>query len=139
MAIATLYLVWEQQVRKFLFKEMSHTFTTSFPSFCTRFEDIENLFELHGVRLQALDSWRGIEELHLLCNVIKHGDGSSAKRLRRCNPSLFREGHPGEGGEILDSTLLDQSLDLKEAFLEQYALVLSSFWDELPERSYIQR
>lgn len=91
MWISTLYQFWEQQVRKFVFEEVTRTHTfidkkgnnVGFSAFCTRgIDDIKDAFNEFGQDLEKLNSWSKIEELRLLANVIKHGDGWSATKLK---------------------------------------------------------
>jgi len=87
----TLYQVWEQQSRWFLFREMSHVSNIQFERFCTELPDIKKTFKFHNVDIESFSGWPQIKELNLLCNVIKHGDGGSAKSLRKIKPELFKQ------------------------------------------------
>jgi hypothetical protein len=140
---ATLYQLWEQQVRLFLFREISHVKVLQFQSFCTTIAEIKETFACHNVNVHALASWPKVDELRLLCNVIKHGDGDSAKKLRKVNPAIFKKEATLLGEERhIDSmdtyrtTLLNETLALDQISLAKYKEALLSFWDELPERNY---
>lgn len=80
--IAILYQFWEQQVRKFLYREVNRYGDIEFKKFCTRIDDIKECFKKHNVEIEKLQSWQLLEELRLVCNVIKHGDGSAARKLQ---------------------------------------------------------
>lgn len=69
----------------------------------------------------------------LLCNVIKHGDGDSAKRLRKIKPALFKQEDNIDYMKIYKTTLLEETLNLNEMTLQNYRDALLSFWDEIPE------
>jgi len=71
--------------------------------------------------------------LCLLCNVIKHGDGDSAKRLRKIKPALFKQEDNIDYMKIYKTTLLEETLNLNEMTLQNYRDALLSFWDEIPE------
>ena len=43
------------------------------------------------VDLKALRTWASIDELRLLANTAKHGDGPSARQLRAIRPDLFED------------------------------------------------
>ena len=74
--------------------------------------------------------------MSLLCNVIKHGDGKSAKELRKIKPTLFKqEGNIGHM-EAFKTTLLEETLNINETTLQNYREALLSFWDEIPEKNY---
>ena len=133
---ATLYQVWEQQSRHFLWREMSHVKEVDFKGFCIKLSEIKKKFKLHNVDIESFSCWPQIRELSLLCNVIKHGEGESAEKLRKINPALFKQ----EGGidyiETFKTTLLEETLNIDEMTLQNYRDALLSFWDEIPERNY---
>ena len=41
------------------------------------------------IAFEALASWSVIDEMRLVANTVKHGEGSSAANLRKLNPALF--------------------------------------------------
>lgn len=133
---ATLYQLWEQQSRLFLFREMSHVCKIKFETFCTNLSEIKNFYKFHNVEIEAFSCWVKIEELRHLCNVIKHGDGDSAKKLRKINPVLFKREGEVDYMEAYKTTLLNDTLNINEVTLNVYKEALLSFWDEIPERNY---
>ena len=137
----TLYQLWEQQSRLFLFREMSHVFNIDFKTFCTNgIDDIKKKFKDHNVNIENLSCWPQVDELRLLCNVIKHGDGSSAKKLRDINPDLFKKpdlfNKESQMVELCKTTLLEETLNIDQNTLLCYKDALLSFWDSIPERNY---
>ena len=133
---ATLYQVWEQQSRLFLFREMSHVYKIQFETFCTNLSEIKKKFKLHNVDIESFLCWPQIRELSLLCNVIKHGDGKSAKKLRKIKPTLFKQEDGTDHMKTFKTTLLEETLSIDEKTLQNYSVALLSFWDEIPERNY---
>lgn len=133
---ATLYQVWEQQLRSFLFREMSHVYKIQFETFCTNLPEIKKKFKLHNVDIESFSCWPQIRELSLLCNVIKHGDGKSAKKLRKIKPTLFKQEDGTDYMKTFKTTLLEETLCIDEKTLQNYSEALLSFWDEIPERNY---
>lgn len=140
---ATLYQLWEQQLRLFLFMEISHVKKLEFKSFCTTMNEIKEAFALHNVDIESFGCWSKISELRFLCNVIKHGAGDSSEKLRKLNPALFKK-EPAlfEKKKDIDymdtykTTLLEETLNIDQTTLQQYKEALLSFWDEIPERNY---
>ena len=140
---ATLYQIWEQQLRLFLFREMSRVVKIEFKTFCSNIAEIKKVFKLHDVEIETFKCWAKIDELRLLCNVIKHGPGDSSEKLNKINPALFRE-YPAlfDKEKVIDymetykTTLLEETLLINETTLQQYKDAVLSFWDKLPERSY---
>jgi hypothetical protein len=70
---------------------MSHVYKIQFESFCTNLSEIKKKFKLHNVDIESFSCWAQIRELSLLCNVIKHGDGKSAKKLRKIKPRCLNK------------------------------------------------
>ncbi len=42
-----------------------------------------------GCSMTSLPAWQKVKELHLIANTVKHGSGSSAKKLYKIRPDLF--------------------------------------------------
>jgi hypothetical protein len=146
MWISTMYQFWEQQVRKFLFEEISRTHKMydkknneiTFKSFCTRgIGEIKETFLEFNYNLESLTIWSDIDELRLLANVIKHGDGQSASQLEQLKPSFFKNQVSNSNLlELYKSTLTEIVLNIDESDFIRYGDALMKFWDELPERMY---
>ena len=146
MWISTLYQFWEQQVRKFVYEEVTRTHKfidkkgneVAFAGFCTRgIDDIKEEFNEFGQDLEKLNSWSKIEELRLLANVIKHGDGWSATKLKQLRPDFFDSG--GISTDLLDlykTTLGERVLNIDDSEYETYCDAITQFWDELPDVLY---
>lgn len=146
MWISTLYQFWEQQVRKFVFEEVTRTHKfidkkgneVAFAGFCTRgIDDIKDEFNEFGQDLEKLNSWPKIEELRLLANVIKHGEGWSATKLKQLRPDYFDAGIIST--DLLDlykTTLGERVLNIDDSEYEAYCDAIIQFWDELPDALY---
>jgi len=149
MWISTMYQFWEQQVRKFLFDEINNSGITlydkkgeeiNFKNYCTKgINDIKQEFLDFGQDLEQLGCWLEIDELRLLANVIKHGDGGSATDLEKLRPDFFKS-------DIAESNLLErhrtvlneQVLSISDSDFTKYKIALQSFWEDLPERLYCE-
>lgn len=146
MWISTLYQFWEQQVRKFVFEEVTRTHKfidkngneVAFAGFCTRgIDDIKDEFKEFGQDLEKLNSWSKIEELRLLANVIKHGDGWSATKLKQLRPDFFDSGVMST--DLLDlykTTLGERVLNIEDCEYKIYCDAIVQFWDDLPDVLY---
>jgi len=111
---ATLYQVWEQQSRLFLFREMSHVYEFNLDSFCTNLSEIMEKYKFHNVGIKCFSCWPQINELRLLCNVIKHGGGGAAKCLRKIKPTLFKKEKDIDYMETYKTTLLEETLNIND-------------------------
>lgn len=57
---------------------------------CKKLEHfLDWLFDVLGIDARAEGFWTDVHELHMVANVIKHGEGWSAEELRKINPALF--------------------------------------------------
>jgi hypothetical protein len=130
-----LYHFWEQQVREYLCREMEHTYTFNVSNFCTSISDIKKIFLMYCLNIEKLDGWNKINELNLICNAIKHGDGPSLRKLFELNPNLFSK-------YIYKYDLLNplhnNALELSLETLDYYKNSLIDFWEQIPERSYLK-
>lgn len=146
MWVATLYQFWEQQVRKFLYEEITRTHTipdkhgneTPYEKFCTKgIDDIKEYFLYFNQDLEMLDAWESLNELRLVANVIKHGPGWSATELQKLRPDFFVSEITNVNLiELYKNTLNDRVLNIKDKDFIRYGEALIQFWDELPERLY---
>ncbi len=146
MWISTLYQFWEQQVRKFIYEEVTRTHEfidkkgnkVPFKKFCTRgIEDIKDEFLTFDQDLEKLLCWGKISELRLLANVIKHGDGWSATQLKHLRADFFKSDFGDY--DLLDlykTTLNEMVLNVDDNEFEKYCEAIIQFWSELPERMY---
>jgi hypothetical protein len=136
MTISMLYHIWEQQLIRFTIHELQHYLR--FDKRSVEYEDVQRIFELHGVSITCAKCWEKIRELKALVNVIKHGDGPSADRLRKIRPDFFKvDTIETDILKLHDAVLLDSySLQVKESDLYDYIKAAKNFWDEMPERAY---
>lgn len=145
MNIASLYQYWEQQIRRFTYYELTrqHKLENSkgrqieFKTFCNSFKQIESLLVQCGVNINDLDSWEKINELRLLQNVIKHGDGVSSSDLEVLRPEFFRKSGDTMFKDLYLTVLNDQVLEIEDNEIVEYGEALQLFWDELPEHMYL--
>jgi hypothetical protein len=133
---ATLYELFEQQLRLFLYKELEHYYEIRFGSFCTKLDQIRDLLSKFGFDVTTVTSWAKIEEMRLLCNVIKHGEGRSAQDLRKANPNLFRKLESDDLLSFYRTTLLEESLNIGPETIKEYVSATLAFWKEIPETNY---
>lgn len=146
MWISTLYQFWEQQVRKFIYEEVTrtHKFICKegkeilFKDFCTKgINDIKKEFVMFDQDLEKFKCWIKINELRLLTNVIKHGDGWSATELKKLRPDFFKVSSLNDNLlDLYKTTLNEKVLNINDDEFQKYCEAIIEFWDELPERMY---
>lgn len=56
----------------------------------TRLEKIKDWYSANfHLKLETLPSWETVDELRLVANAVKHGDGSASRQLKQRRPELF--------------------------------------------------
>lgn len=91
-----------------------------------------------GLDFTSLSSWPLIDELRLVANVVKHGEGGSATELRKRRPDLFV--YPTLRGQVdpietlrVEATLFGQDFFVTKEEFEAYHKGSVAFWTELAE------
>lgn len=92
-SLVNLYQVFEQQIRKYLYKELNHPLSNvrtkeNMDAFATKFGNLRKILNELNYPLEKM-SWPIIDELNKIANTYKHGDGTSAKRLFLKNKDIF--------------------------------------------------
>lgn len=146
MWISTLYQFWEQQIRKFIYEEVTrmHKFIDKkgnevhFKDFCTRgIDDIKEEFLEFDQDLEKLSCWVKINELRLLTNVIKHGDGWSATQLKELRLDFFKSDFSDyDLLNLYKTTLNEKVLNIDDDEFIKYCEAIVEFWNVLPEKMY---
>ena len=129
--------MWEQQIVKFVNDELEHNIRFSGKKI-NEYSVAQKILALHGVVIENTQAWVKIRELKALVNVIKHGDGDAADRLRKIRPDFFEAKYiKVDTLELEGSVLLeDNVLQVTESDLHKYISATKSFWDEMPEYVY---
>lgn len=91
-----------------------------------------------GLDLSTLSRWPLLEELRLVANVVKHGEGGSAGRLRKIRPDLFvyptlREDPTGVSSLRVETTLFGHDFFVTKEEFERYHKASVAFWTELAD------
>jgi hypothetical protein len=94
LAIAGLYHLWERLVKEFLATSFRVVDPPVPPQKVRRadFNDVVGwLRERFGWDIEAEGFFADLHQLHLVANVVKHGDGKSCDALLEKAPELFRD------------------------------------------------
>lgn len=134
-----LYEAFEQQLRCYLYKELSHEFRLTINHLFSRFEDQKKILIFYGVDFSSLKGLKEIDHLRLVCNVIKHGEGSSAEELRKKRPDIIKKYDDTELLELYGSSLLEEVLAISGNTLKEYGKAIEDFWGSFPERSFCEK
>jgi hypothetical protein len=92
----------------------------------------------NGIDIERFSSWPALEELRLVCNAVKHAEGSATFQLKELRPDIFA--HEAMAGlPLLDrpgpvfQPLAGEDIFLREADIEKYASAIESFWNEISQ------
>lgn len=148
MWISTMYQFWEQQVRKFLYKEMTRNGHKAYDkkqkeieykNFCTNIGKIKEFFLKFNVDVTILSCWDKVNELRILANVIKHGKGNASEELLKIRPDIFDSSYFSTNLlDLYQTTLNDMVINISNQDFETYANALIDFWGELPDRMVLK-
>jgi hypothetical protein len=91
-----------------------------------------------GLDLASLPSWPLIDELRLVANVVKHGEGTSAEDLRKIRADLFvyptlRKDRAGVGTLRIEASLFGHDFFVTKEEFETYHKGSVAFWTELAD------
>ncbi len=134
-----LYEAFEQQLRLFLYKELSHDYHIKLNHIFSRFADMKKILIFYDVDFSSLNGLKRIDQLRLVCNVVKHGEGSSAEELRKKRPDLIKKHDDIELLELYGSSLLEEVLSITDKSLNEFGKAIEDFWDSFPERSFCEK
>lgn len=139
LMVAGLYHMLEQHADRLL-RELEGTGLPPLPEpqeVKYHFDRLTKYLRVLKVPVTEFKSWGLVDELKLVANTVKHGEGGSAEELKKRNPSLFaRPGPFGQLGIPCSLPVLPvagQGIYLCEADFERYRKALVDFWNELAE------
>ncbi|MBM7620158.1 hypothetical protein JOC95_002011 [Bacillus tianshenii] len=159
MSLSNLYQVFEQQLRKWLFEEMTNHHNEylnqvefilrddknedTFHEFYGNFRVINNLltelaftfedfFEGEVIIVKS-DIWRRIRECNLLSNTYKHGSGKAASALYKIKPEYFKSITNTKLMDMYRTTNLERVLDIEKISFEKYCMAMKEFWEQTRE------
>jgi hypothetical protein len=141
MAIAGLYHLWERRVTHLL-----RTYKRGLPGAGGQrqemtdlklgtFADIRTEFAKLGWDLESQEFYKKMNQLRLVTNAVKHGEGESMTRLWRKHPRLFwpyiNESYPIPE-DMPPAPTAAKTLDLSPEHFRDYAGALKAFWQSVP-------
>lgn len=91
--------------------------------------DIVQLLHAHELDCTAFDCWPTIEELRLIANIIKHGEGRSSEELVALRPDLFPRDCLFQ--PFIGRPLIGHGFGVRTHGNARYFEAVIGFWDEL--------
>ena len=139
--LVLLCQTWENEFISFITKEFKQSYKLD--RILTYAEAMDDIV-LKGVDKSKIRGLDKIRELRLLVNVIKHGDGNSADKLRKRRPDFFQydKNEPinrqNDRLVVWNSVLLDaEALNVDEAEFYSYFEAINEFWKSMPIRVFL--
>ena len=136
MQAAALYHLLEQKLLEFHRLEFLHGVVKG----NRKLQDVYASLEAEGVYVQKLPSAPKIEELRLVANTVKHGEGESSRKLRTVRPDLFIHPHDRSGpyavvygAPVVYVPLLGEQFYVSPSDLNAYFDTVERFLNELAE------
>ena len=128
LAIAGLYHLWERGVVGFLINELGYCWKEKYLNI-NNFSDIKYNFLDYGIDIEKFDFYPDLNELRLVTNTVKHGDGRSLDELQKFDAAILQD--KGEHGEIHTGRWTISNVDLypTEAHIDRYSSAIIQFWD----------
>lgn len=128
VSTVALYHDWEKSIISFLKKEIGRNNTI--PKI-TKWAHIIKCFNKYDTPIETFDFFADLNELRLVANSIKHGEGSSLENLRELNATIL---FPKENGDCSYAagaySLLGVELYLEQVDFVRYENALLKFWDQ---------
>ncbi len=133
LMIAGLFHLFEQQAAHFC--RPPSKFAVAKPG-RSPVEDLKCSLLAAGIKVERFKSWPMVDDLRLLANTVKHGDGQSEVELRKRKPALFRtkfDALDGGMGPLYTNLrpMLGEGLELNDGHFTAYADALTAFWLEI--------
>lgn len=159
MSLSNLYQVFEQQLRKWLYEEMTHHFNeyinqvkfihfnekneNAYDSFYGDFGKLTELFKelkltftnLFGDEELIVDTdiWKTIRECNLISNTFKHGSGRSATNLYNLYPKFFEKVNATRLMDLYRTTNMERVLSMDKISFQKYSDAMKEFWESMKE------
>lgn len=130
--ISMIYQMFEQfilSLAKHQQKFISHDY---------KINDLKLEYLRHGIKMlkeynfdiTILSEYKKIDELRLLYNVIKHGDGDSKKELEKIRADFF----VNNGLDMFDNTIINDTLNISKTDLDTYINSIKKLLNQFPDK-----
>lgn len=139
--LVLLCQTWENEFISFVTKEYKQSYEVDGMLPYAKAMDKILLESVDRSKVRGIDK---IRELRLLVNVIKHGEGNSADKLRKKRPDFFQydknEPFTRQNDRLVvwNSVLLDaEALNVDEDEFYSYFEAINEFWKSMPIRVFL--
>ncbi len=138
LSAAGLYHLWERLLKDFLRTELRWGEVGKTPANINKavFADLEKLLASCNFHISSMPYYKDLDELRLVANVIKHGEGKACNDLYETSQHLFGKRADFQAALSKAAGRLEMAdfLELgREDFL-RYARSIQDFWETFPEK-----
>ncbi|MCA0035327.1 hypothetical protein [Mesorhizobium sp. B263B2A] len=89
---------------------------------------IQETAERHSLDLKTGEVGSTIGELHVVANVVRHGDGRAVKKLRQLAPHLWKYADNTIATKSEEQSILSEGIQLSDADFARYMRAVTRFW-----------
>ena len=139
--IAGMFHQWDKKLRDWIVREMHHwhrgenatklIWRADFPA-------IVDFLVAIGFDVKSLLCYELLNEMRLVVNVFKHGNGSSFDELRASYPGFIYDSLEGHGVQLVPFFFPDHTyVRVTDTHLDQFSEAVLDFWKAIPEEIYL--
>ncbi len=136
VAAVWLYHLFEQQLLAFLRKELLTPWEEDERALL-KVGEFRKRLASHGMEVEGFTDWVKVDELRLLSNAIKHGDGGSVDKIKVLRPDLFSPPEmdgPRVPAHQVVLPLIGEDVFLTAESFKDYSSACIGFIEELSDR-----
>ena len=134
--ISLVYEMFEQfllsKVKNQLLLSQDKKYTTSID--IKYLEQIKNVFLKYNLDFDKIEEYKKINELRLLNNVIKHGNGDSKEKLLKIRPDIFNNSNGLDKSNLYNQTIISDNLNITNNDFKEYVDNIKKFLKKIPPK-----
>lgn len=140
--IAGMYHEWDKKLREWMVNEVQNWCPSRNVSKALWQQDIVKLFDWlaeFGWNVKtSLNSYGRLNEMRLVVNVFKHGDGTSFDELKQAHPDYLLHPLAEKAGDMICSDWLDHSyMTVTDQHVEAFSEAILAFWRAVPDNLFL--
>ena len=139
--IAGMFQQWDKKLRDWIVREMHHWHhgeNATKSIWRADFPAIVDFLVAIGFDVKSLLCYERLNEMRLVVNVFKHGNGSSFDELRASHPGFICDPLGWHGVQVVPFFLPDHTyVRATDTHFDQFSEAVLDFWKAIPEEIYL--
>lgn len=131
--INTIYQMFEQFIIKLIRDQLKlandKRLLDKYENPPQKMDNCINFFNEYDFNLKNLNSFEKVDELRILQNVLKHGEGKAMKTLKNKRPDYFENNTL----DFYGNTIIDDTLNITNNDLDEYVNSIKVFLGQFPK------